>query len=583
MDFARLWEQAKDLWSRPIGKVLLGSIAAFLVVAVVASYLWSRPTYVALGTFEASVAPQVAKKLNDSKIPFKNENFTFSVDQNRYDEARLALAELPIDPTNAAWGGFDSWKGKTSWSDTDFDKRRLWEEQTENNLAGTIKKLSVVDQARVDISVPTTEPLFKEQETPPKATVVVLPKKGQTLTTPMVEAMMELVAGAVDKLDRGSVVVIDSSTSKVVSADAFKEKAPAAQAAGDESNVQLAVLKQYQDRWTELLTVQLEKVAGAGNVSVLVNPIINWDRVQEELQEYTPTGAGGKGVVLSEQTKTATAEGTQAATAGPGSTGTTPNAEVSVPGYPGAVTSPGGNLSQESVEKITNYLVSGTKRITEKPGGSIESLSVGLFLNAKTIDAQTEQAMKSVITTAMGGKAQVELAAVPFAPSLWDDLKNQPGTTGPVTSGTPVLLYALLAVFLTLGVIAFGLLAFRPRRPVLEPVFAGPEAAMMGGIPVSDLEMQSAADAYASQVAMATGTPGAAPGGPSAASLLEGEVPDEDAEPLAPEELGLLGDDFLQKLGVDPAKVRMKEKVEKIAKANPEAVASLLKTWISDG
>jgi len=36
-------------------------------------------------------------------------------------------------------------------------------------------------------------------------------------------------------------------------------------------------------------------------------------------------------------------------------------------------------------------------------------------------------------------------------------------------------------------------------------------------------------------------------------------------------------------VGVDPAKVRMREKVEKIAKANPEAVPTLLKTWISDG
>jgi hypothetical protein len=76
--------------------------------------------------------------------------------------------------------------------------------------------------------------------------------------------------------------------------------------------------------------------------------------VQEEVQNYTPAGAGGKGVVLSEQTKTSTAEGAQAGTQGPNSSGTTPNAEVGVPGYPGATTSPGGNLSQESVERITD-------------------------------------------------------------------------------------------------------------------------------------------------------------------------------------------------------------------------------------
>jgi flagellar M-ring protein FliF len=570
LDFARLWEQAKDLWSRPVGKLIIGSLTVFVVAAAILSYVWSRPSYVTLGKFEAADATQVAKRLGESKIPYRNDaNFTFSVPNDKFDEARLALADLDLDPANLVWS-IESWKGKTSWSDTEFDKRRLWEEQTETNLARAIKTMSVVENARVDITLPSEPKLFKDQEKPPKATVWVLPRKGQQMTTPMVESIMESISGAVEGLDKTGVTVIDSSRSKVVSADAFKQQNGAA-VDGEASNAQLKIVKEYQDRWTQQLTEQLEKVAGPGNVSVLVNPVINWDRVQEEVQEYKPSGTDGKGMVLSTSSKKSSSDGTSPTTQA-GASGATPNAEVGVPGYPGATSGQGGSINSENVETITNYLVSQTKRITDKPGGSIEEVSVGVFLNTKTVEATTEQAMQRVVANAMGSKAKVEVAAVPFAPSIWDEIANQPG---PVPPKTPALLYVLLAIAGTLGIIAFGMLAFRPRKPVLEPVFAGPEAAMMGGIPVSELEMSAAADAYATQ---GGGVAGRAP-----TLRIDGQAPEEEADPMAPEEIALLGDEFLRELGVDPAKVRMREKVEKVAKANPEAVAQLLKTWIQDG
>lgn len=569
MDFARLLEQAKDLWSRSIGKWIFGGIAAFIVAAAVLSYVWSRPTMVPLGKFEAAVAPQVDAKLTESKIVHEyDENFTFMVRQADYEKAKLLMAELNLDPGSAVWGAV-SWKGMPSWSDTEFDKRRLWVEQMETNLSRAIRALSAVEQARVQITVPMEKPLFKQDEKPPKAMVVVEPKKGEQIAVHVVEAIMELVAGAVEGLERQNVTVVDSSKSKVVSDAAFKPQATDT-AGAVVSNTQMTVLKQFQDRWQDTLTQQLEKVAGPGNVSVIVYPVINWDRVMEEVKEYKPAGADGKGVLLSEQVTQRTAEGTSPSTSGTSATGTTPNSEVGIPGYPGATGQQGGTTSEENLERISNYLVSETKRITDKPGGSIEEISVGILVNQKTVDANGETALRNVVATAMGSKAKVEVASLVFAPNLFDDLKTPTETTGP--TGTPSLLYVLLAVALTLGAVGFGMLAFRPRKPVLEPVFAGPEAAMMGGIPVADLEMSRAVDAYGQQAAaMAAGGNTGLPQTP------------EDVAALAPEEIALLGDDFLQQLGVDPAKVRMREKVEKIAKANPEVVASLLKTWIQDG
>lgn len=571
MDFARLIEQAKDLWSRPFGKLLMGSIAVFLVSAAVFSYFWTRPSYVTLGRFDGANATKAQKRLEEAKIPYKQTqpDFTFEVPKEQAEKARLLLAEAELDPTGAIWSPL-TWKGMTSWSDTEFDKRQLWVEQKQNALVRAIRALSVVDQAQVQITVPMEQKLFKDQEKPVTASVVVLPKQGQKLTTPTIESIMELVASSVEGLDKTRVTVLDSSTSRVVSADAFKK--PAADSPVEVSNTQLAVIKQYQDRWQETLQAQLERVAGPGNVSVIVTPAINFDRIKVEATEYKPTGANGKGVTLSESSTKKSSSGGGTNTAGTGSSGVTPNVETGVPGYPGATNQNVGAISSDEVATIVNYLVSETKTITEKPGGAIEGISVGVLINSKTIDTAAEQKIKQVVTTAMGAKANVEVAAMQFAPTAWDLIPEQPATVTP-TPVTVNWLYVVFAIAATLGAIGALMLFFRPRKPVLEPVFAGPEAAMMGGIPVADLEMAVAADAYAAHAAHA---------GPAAASQSLDQA-QEEVNPLAPEEIALLGDEFLQKLGVDPAKVRMREKVEKIAKTDPQAVASLLKTWISEG
>lgn len=574
MDFARLVEQAKDLWSRPVGKLIFGSIALFLVVAAVFSYMWTRPDYVALGRFDAANAPKVQKKLEEAKILYEQEQpeFTFKVLQSDYEKARLLLVEAELDPQGAVWSPL-TWKGMTSWSDTEFDKRLLWVEQKQNELARAIRALSVVDQAKVQITLPAEQKLFREDEKPVKASVVVQPKKGQKLEIAVVESIMELVANAVEGLERTNVAVFDASTSRMVSSDAFKPKST--DAAAEVSNTQLTVLKQYQDRWQETLRQQLEIVAGVGNVSVIVNPSINFDRITQEAIEYKPTGANGKGVILSESNKKEASEGGAGTTAGPGSTGVTPNVETGVPSYPGTVNTTPTAVSADKVETIVNYLVSQTKTITEKPGGAIDEISVGVLVNSKTIPAASEEAIKKTVATAMGSKAKVEVAAMQFAPNALDLIAEQ-APTGPTRTPISVnWLYVLFAVACTLGAIGAAMLFFRPRKPVLEPVFAGPEAAMMGGIPVADLEMAAALDAYGAQ----TG-PVSTVQEPREKGLPQ--TPD-DVAALAPEEIALLGDEFLQKLGVDPAKVRMREKVEKIAKASPEAVATLLKTWISDG
>ena len=164
MDFGRLVEQARDLWSRPVGKLIFGSIAFFLIAAAVFSYMWTRPTYVALGKFDGANAPSVEKILTENKIRFEQEQpeFTFSVHQDDYNQARLLLAgDANLDPEGAVWSS-PTWRGMTTWSDTELDKRRLLVEQLQDDLARLIRTLNSIEKAKVTITVPMEQRLFRE-------------------------------------------------------------------------------------------------------------------------------------------------------------------------------------------------------------------------------------------------------------------------------------------------------------------------------------------------------------------------------------------------------------------------------------
>ncbi len=536
----------------------------------------TRPQDATLGSFSGADAPRVAQTLSEKKISFKQtqgnsaSSFVFTVASDKVDDARLALVELNLDPTTSIWSP-DTWANRQSWSNTDFDKRQLQKEQMESNIAKGLMTLSVVERAKVVLALPTATPLFKEDIKPVTAGVTIQPIKGQQLSAQTVRGIMDYVAAQVEGLEPKNVTVMDASASRIVSEDVLGASDPAkAQAAQQQelSNGLLSIQQEYQNRFQSQIKQQLEVAFGPGNVSVIVNPVINWDKVLQQATEYKGAGPNGQGIPLSTQKTSESSDGTTGTGGQSTPAGTPSNSEAGIPSYPGSTPSTGGNISTEKKNEIINFLVNETKTTTEKPGGVLESVNVGILVNsAKVNTPDLEQRVNAVVSTAMGPKAQVQLAAVPFAASIFDS----PATPAPDTGSRELSmnwLYWVLGIGLGLGGVAAFFAFTKPKRPVLEPVFAGPEAAMMGGIPITDLELPPPVAAAAAE----------APPEPAEKRLPETA---EEVMALPPEEVAALADEFLHSLGVDPAKVRMKEKVEKIAKVQPEAVANLLKHWIN--
>lgn len=491
-----------------------------------------------LGTFPPQRAAEVVAKLREKKIEFQQtgSGYTIEVRQEDLNTARLALAEAGLGE-DVAWDSVP-WGGQTSWNSTDRDKRISYKQLVEEELSRAIRTMSKVQNAKVIIAL-SEQALYARDVKPPKASVIIEPKRNEQLSVDEVKGIMMLVSSAVDGLTEENVVVMDSVRNRVISDLGVTEDSVSATGAW---NIQSA----YQKDWEKRLTERLEQVFGPGSVSVIVSVDLDWDKLRTEALTYSDE------TPLSTQEIRKSTEGSGGQSGQPaGIDANTPDA----PTYRGSEGS-GGTFSSEESSKIINYLVSEERRVEEKLPGGLNEISVAVFVDETKVQPTQVDMVRNMVEAAVGSKAgRVLVTAMRFDSTLGDVVGEQPVIT--VEAPPNYVLYGVIAGA-ALAAIIFATVAARRRRQAL-------------------LVQQEQFDHAMDDLSLAD----------VAASLDDAmpiRVPTtlEELAQMPPEEVALLGDEFLERLGVDPVKLRVKERVERLAKQNPEAVASLLKTWIAE-
>jgi len=200
-----------------VAMLLIGVLlVAFYVIVLRADY---RPLFTDLKTADAAT---IVAELDRTKTPYKLENggATILVPADRVDAARLEVmgADLPLKGVV----GFEIFN-ESDMGLTEFAQRINYQRALQGELARTIMTLDSVDTARLHLTL-GERALFREQRTPPKASVTVLPRAGMRIAPATVAGIQRLVAAAVPDLDVANVVVIDAA-GRVISADTAPEPA----------------------------------------------------------------------------------------------------------------------------------------------------------------------------------------------------------------------------------------------------------------------------------------------------------------------------------------------------------------------
>ncbi|MBP1657567.1 MAG: Flagellar M-ring protein FliF [Bacteroidetes bacterium] len=351
--------QFANLFSRLTGtqKALLGMVAVGAIAAIVALVFFvNTPNYATLFTnLSPEDASKIVEKLKEKDTPYQLEDGGKSVlvpKQKVYD-LRLALAGEGLPQSSVI--GYEIFD-RTNLGISDFVQKVNYRRALEGELARTILTLEEVEAARVHLVVPE-KVLFKEDEKPATASVVLKLRSGKPLRRETVQGIAHLVSSSVEGMDAGNVTIVDSKGQLL--SDAHKASSVAAL-----TSTQYELQQRVESYLGQKAQQLLEGVVGAGNALVQVNADLDFRQVERTLEQYDPERTAVRSEQITEE-KTETGD--------------------SVPPSTRAST-------------VTNYEVNKTVEHIVENLGSIRRLTVAALVNGvpKTVTRGTEQVTEIV-------------------------------------------------------------------------------------------------------------------------------------------------------------------------------------------
>ncbi len=188
-----------------IAAVALISAVAFAVLIFVANRTEYRPLFTNLTSEDAG---EIVKKLKDAKTPYEitADGKGILVPADKVYELRLTLASEGIPQGGGV--GFEIFDRK-NFGMTEFVQKLNYQRALQGELSRTIAQLTGVEQARVHLVIPEKS-LFKDNEKPATASIVLKMKSNRALKDSEVQGVVHLVSSSIEGMDAEHVTILDS-------------------------------------------------------------------------------------------------------------------------------------------------------------------------------------------------------------------------------------------------------------------------------------------------------------------------------------------------------------------------------------
>jgi len=402
MDFswAGIQQSVKTFWDRLSSPQKIITVLAPLVVAValVSLITWAgRPQYVAIFTkLSDAEAGAITTKLKDLKADYKlaDNGSTIMVPQQSAADLRLQLASAGL-PTQSKFS-FDS-LNTMHLGETDADRKLRFVLGLQNELENTLKTLNGVQDARVHIVMPEPS-LFVDSQKAATAAVTLKLVPGTKLGDDQVRAVANLLAGSVEGLQPENVAIVDTGGN--VLSDVLGKSGDPNRLTGTQYQLQQTV----EEDTRKSVQSMLDRVLGSGKTVVRISALLDFNQIKRTIQ------TNGPGAVVSEQSSTETSTN---GTAAGGTPGLTANG---APTYPTGTT--GVNSTSTKVNATKNYQVDTTQEEQVVNPGAVKHLSVSVMADADTINQAQLDQIKTIVAPAAGVDLtrgdQIQVAAIPF-------------------------------------------------------------------------------------------------------------------------------------------------------------------------
>lgn len=342
-----------------IVSVTLLSAIAFAVLIFVANRTDYRPLFTNLSTEDAG---EIVKKLKDAKTPYQitPDGKGVMVPSDKVYELRLSLASEGLPQGGGV--GFEIFDRK-NFGMTEFVQKLNYQRALQGELSRTISQLSGVEQARVHLVIPEKS-LFKENEKPATASIVLKMKSNRMLKDSEVQGIVHLMASSIEGMSPEQVTVLDSRGKILSKGGGTTDQTARMTSAMQETQ------RTYEKNIEERIQSLLDRIVGSGKSVARVTAAFDFKQVERVEEKFDPESIAVRSEQRTEEKGPVTASAT-------GVPGVQTNLGRTAPGAGGA--SGGGSKNDETL----NYEVSRSTAKIIEPVGALSKISVAVLVDGK--------------------------------------------------------------------------------------------------------------------------------------------------------------------------------------------------------
>jgi flagellar M-ring protein FliF len=457
-------EQLKELWGKqPKRRKTLAMLVALGVLAWVGYTTFAKHaeswTPVGEGASPDDVQEMYAS-LQSRDIPSHLRDGKLEVASDRADEARAIISGAGLPHAGKGYELFDG----TNLGQSHFTEEVNYRRALQGELARSITALAQVAGARVHLAL-GKKSVFKDQQEAPSASVALHLHAGQTLTAEQVRGVRQLVAASIEGMKPEAVAIVDNHGNLLDANDpgAVDRKA------------------EIERTVTSRVRAMLERVVGAGKVSVVATADVDYHKINQTEEIYDKDRAAIR-------SETKSVDGGDAVSGVGGIAG----ARGNLPGA-AAASGSGSAAAPGRLQETKNYEITHTVRQTQGPEAQLVKLHLAVLVDYKTVDGKpvphTDKELAELTAVARQAAGlddtrgdKLEMHSIPFAPSA-----EPADAPVPVVEPSLPMMYvatgggAMLLLLIVIGV----LLAKRKRKRTATETKARTLALP---VPVAELE-----------------------------------------------------------------------------------------------
>ncbi len=404
---------------------------AILAIAVLMLKLATAPAYATLASgLDPSQTGKITTALDTAGVSYQlgGNGTSLSVNSSQMAQARIALASGGVSLSGSSQPGFELFD-KSKLGSSQFQQQVTYQRALEGQLANTIDQVQGVQNATVQLVLPSDD-LFADQQSTATA-AVMLGNSADTLDSGAVRGIAQLTASSVKGLKPENVTITDGT------GQLLWPSGDSTSAGGVGGATKQATEAQFDRNLETQLNSMLATTLGPGKAQVQVNADLNVDKTSQKSLTYAKKGVPQQ--TSSDVEKLKGAGSTTGGTAGTGS---------NIPTYSNGASTGGSNSNYNHTVKTTSWALNKTITSKDIAPGAVNKLNVALMVDKSVPAATVAQLQKTIaaaagITTARGDT----ISASQFA-----FVKQPVAKTGPVPTN---LLGPLKWVGLGLGSLLF--------------------------------------------------------------------------------------------------------------------------------